>query len=76
MHARAEQVWVTDVQVWGDIPHPGLLVEWRQLTDGSWEGYVIFTQSFPQGRGWDVRQQWMPASKIRRADPVERPRPG
>lgn len=73
MVARAEHVWVSDVQVWGDVPHPGLLVEWRQCDDGSWEGLVVWTQAFPQGRGWEVRQHWLEAAKIRRADTGPRP---
>jgi hypothetical protein len=65
---RAEHCWVMDVQVWGDTPHPGLLLEWRQRPDGEWEGLVIAVQATPQDRGFDVRQRWVDASKIRPVD--------
>jgi hypothetical protein len=68
VHARAEHVFVTDVQVWGNVPHPGLLAEWRPAEGGGYEGLVIFVQVHPQGAGWSLTQKWMPAEKIRRRE--------
>lgn len=64
---RGEHVFVHDVQVFGNVPHPAILLEWRQV-DGKWEGLTIAAESFPQGRGWQVRQRWVDASLIQ---PVE-----
>jgi hypothetical protein len=68
MHARAEHVYVIEAQVWGDVPLPGLLAEWRQVEGGGYEGLVIFVQVHPQGAGWSLTQKWLPAAKIRRRD--------
>ena len=61
---RGVHVFVTDVQVFGNVPHPALLLEWRQV-DGNWEGLVVAAQSFPRDAGWQVRQRWMDAASIR-----------
>lgn len=64
---RGEHVHLLDVAVWGNVPHAGLLLEWRQV-DGKWEGLVVAAESFPQGRGWQVRQRWVAAEMIQWVD--------
>lgn len=73
---RAEHVWVTEVQVWGDRGAPGLLLGWRQDEHG-WEGYVV-TASLggARGSGPYVTQRWHPADRIRRCDEEPAARPG
>ncbi|MBS45284.1 MAG: hypothetical protein CMH83_19370 [Nocardioides sp.] len=51
MHPRAEHVWVTDVQVWGDVQAPGLLLGWRQTRQGAWEGWCVVAHLGPQESG-------------------------
>lgn len=65
MDPRAEHVWVTDVQVWGDRQAPGLLLGWERRADGWW-GFVITAQAGidAHGAGPYVRQLWVPASAI------------
>ncbi len=68
MVARAEHVWVSDVQVWGDRRAPGLLLGWRR-TDERWEGWVIVVHlGSPAGGGGGpyVRQGWVRAESIQR----------
>lgn len=77
MYPMAEHVWVLDVQVFGNVPQPGLLVEWRKRDDGSgWDGLVIAAEAFPQGRGWQVRQRWVPEAHIKACVRVDPPRAG
>lgn len=66
-NVRGQHIWLLDTQVFGDVPHPGILLEWRQR-DGEWEALVISAQEFPQDAGWQVRQRWVAADKVR---PVE-----
>lgn len=68
MVPRAEHVWVTDVQVWGDRLAPGLLLGWRKARKGGgWEGWVIVAQLGidAQGDGPHVRQGWTRAEAIK-----------
>jgi hypothetical protein len=64
---RGVHCFVLDTQVFGDVPHPGLLLEWAQR-DGIWHGLVISAQQFPRDAGWQVRQRWVAADKIRRVE--------
>lgn len=75
MIPRAEHVWVTDVQVWGDRRAPGLLLGWRRDDDGSWWGWVVSAQLGvdAQGGGPYVRQIWAPAAQIVPVDAVVPP---
>ena len=69
MHPRAEHVWVTDVQVWGDVQAPGLLLGWRQTRQGAWEGWCVVAHLGPQDSGPYVRQGWVAAALIKRRGP-------
>ena len=65
---------MSDVKVWADIPHPGLLTEWRKRPDGSWEGFVIFVETY--SGGWQVKQKWVDAAQIKpREDEPPTPQP-
>ncbi len=68
MLPRAEHVWVSDVQVWGDGVAPGLLLGWRRRRDGGWEGWCVVAHlgSAAAGSGPYVRQGWVRAESIRR----------
>lgn len=70
MHPRAEHVWVSDVQVWGDRRAPGLLLGWRQDRTGRWVGWVVVAHlGAAQEGGPYVQQRWVPAQAIvRRSD--------
>lgn len=59
---RGAHCFVLDVAVWGNTPHAGLLLEWRQQ-DGQWQGLVVAAEAF--SGGWQVRQRWVDASLIR-----------
>ncbi|WP_134767762.1 hypothetical protein [Nocardioides sp. 1609] len=75
LHPRAEHVWVTGVEVWGDRRSPGLLLGWRRARDGTWEGWVVTASVGTPARqdGPYVRQTWVPAAAIVRAAPPLRP---
>jgi hypothetical protein len=46
-------------------PDPGLLLEWRQARDGSWEGLVIsLSQSSAHGPHDVVTIRWVPADRL------------
>ena len=61
-----QHVWVS-TRIAGDLPAPGVLVEWRRLPGGPWEGLVALARSH---RGhltqfaWEVRTEWVEASRI------------
>lgn len=63
MEPRAQHVFVKDVQVWGDVLAPGLLLGWRKRK-GVWEGWVVVAQLGPQDSGPFVQQRWIPASSL------------
>lgn len=67
MMPRAEHVWVTDVQVWGDRMAPGLLLGWRRRA-GEWEGWVVTAQVGPRDSGPFIRQGWVRAQSIHRRE--------
>lgn len=69
---RGAHCFVHDVQVFGNVPHAAILLEWRQV-DGRWEGLTIAAESFPQDRGWQVRQRWVDADLIQPVSPSPAP---
>lgn len=44
------------------VKRPGLLVEWRQATDG-WEGRVVYAASLRRGE-WVLVEEWLPAALL------------
>lgn len=62
-------VWVT-TQIDGEPPAPGVLVEWRRVPGGPWEGLVAVARC-RRGRltqfAWEVRTEWVEASRIKQA---------
>jgi hypothetical protein len=68
MHPRAEHVWVTDVQTWGDGRAPGLLIGWQQDRTGAWLGWVVVAHLGAQDSGPYVQQRWVRAESILRRD--------
>ncbi|WP_139983943.1 hypothetical protein [Nocardioides litoris] len=64
MLPRAEHVWVTDVQVWGDRRAPGLLLGWERDRSGRWLGWVVVAHLGAQHGGPYVSQRWVPSEAI------------
>lgn len=53
--------WIVD----GDRKSPALLLEWRRLDDGRWEGLVASVDEHPATRGLTVR--WVPGPSLKAA---------
>ena len=47
----------------GPRPRPGLLVEWRQVERGRWEGRVAYVAQLRPGR-WALVEEWIPAELL------------
>lgn len=54
--------WVT-VPVDGPRERPGLLLEWRAVGRGRWEGRVVYAAELRPGR-WAVVEEWLPAEYL------------
>lgn len=51
----------------GGPPRPGLLLEWRRLEDGAWEGRVVYAAELRPGR-WATVEEWLPAGQLSGVD--------
>lgn len=58
----ARHCWVT-VPVDGSRPRPGLLLEWRKVELGRWEGRVVYAAELRPGR-WATVEEWVPAELL------------
>lgn len=54
--------WVTDQ--YGRLP--GLLLEWRKVASGEWQGRVV--RPVPDDHGWAIVEEWLPAGLLDSAD--------
>ncbi len=54
--------WVS-VPVDGSRPRPGLLIEWRRVEKGRWEGRVVYVAELRPGR-WATVEEWLPAELL------------
>ena len=58
-NAMCRHVWLVDAP--GQPGRwPGLLVEWRRATDGSWDARVVYAVPEPSGLGNRVLERWLP----------------
>lgn len=58
----ARHCWVS-VPVDGSRPRPGLLLEWRKVERGRWEGRVVYAAQLRPGR-WATVEEWVPAELL------------
>lgn len=58
----ARHCWVT-VPVDGPVARPGLLLEWRQVERGRWEGRVVYPAELRPQR-WALVEEWVPAELL------------
>jgi hypothetical protein len=58
----ARHCWVS-VPVDGSRPRPGLLLEWRKVEHGRWEGRVVYAAQLRPGR-WAGVEEWVPAELL------------
>lgn len=58
----ARHCWVT-TPVDGPTPRPGLLLEWRRVGRGRWEGRVVYAAELRPGR-WAAVEEWVPAELL------------
>ncbi len=54
--------WVS-APVDGTKSRPGLLVEWRRVDNGRWEGRVVYVAELRPGR-WSLVEEWVPAELL------------
>jgi hypothetical protein len=54
--------WVS-VPVDGSRPRPGLLLEWRRVEHGRWEGRVVYVAELRPQR-WAAVEEWVPAELL------------
>ena len=54
--------WVS-LPVDGRRPRPALLVEWRKVDRGRWEGRVVYVAELRAGR-WALVEEWVPAELL------------
>ena len=47
----------------GSRPRPALLVEWRRVENGRWEGRVAYVAELRPGR-WALVEEWVPAELL------------
>lgn len=47
----------------GSRPRPALLVEWRRVDNGRWEGRVAYVAELRPGR-WGLVEEWVPAELL------------
>jgi hypothetical protein len=62
----ARHCWVA-VPVDGSRPRPGLLLEWRKVERGRFEGLVTYAAQLRPGR-WTTVTEWVPAELLSQAD--------
>ena len=62
----ARHCWVA-VPVDGSRPRPGLLLEWRKVERGRFEGLVVYAAQLRPGR-WSTVTEWVPAELLTQAD--------
>ena len=55
------------VPVDGSHPRPGLLLEWRKVERGRFEGLVTYAALLRPGR-WTTVTEWVPAELLTQAD--------
>lgn len=58
----ARHCWVS-VPLDGSRPRPGLLLEWRKVAHGRWEGRVAYVAQLRPGR-WATVEEWVPAELL------------
>ena len=58
----ARHCWVS-VPVDGSTPRPGLLLAWRRVERGRWEGRVVYVALLRPGR-WATVEEWLPAELL------------
>ena len=54
----ARHCWVVDPADASTEKRPGLLVEWRRLPAGGWQGRVIYVAQLRAGQ-WAVVEEWV-----------------
>jgi hypothetical protein len=47
----------------GSRPRPALLIEWRRVDNGRWEGRVAYVAELRPGR-WALVEEWVPAELL------------
>jgi len=62
----ARHCWVS-LPVDSNSPRPGLLLEWRKVELGRFEGLVIYPAQLRTGR-WATVTEWVPAELLTGAD--------
>lgn len=62
----ARHCWVS-VPVDGSRPRPALLLEWRKVEKGRWEGRVVYAAELRPGR-WASVEEWLPAELLSGVD--------
>ncbi len=62
----ARHCWVA-VPVDGSHPRPGLLLEWRKVERGRFEGLVTYAALLRPGR-WTTVTEWVPAELLTASD--------
>ncbi|WP_426245416.1 hypothetical protein [Nocardioides sp. LHG3406-4] len=58
----ARHCWIS-APVDGTRPRPGLLIEWRRVENGRWEGRVAYVAELRAGR-WSLVEEWVPAELL------------
>jgi hypothetical protein len=58
--------WIS-VPVDGSVPRPALLLGWRRVEKGRFEGLVVYQASLRPGR-WATITEWVPAELLSPAD--------
>lgn len=57
-----------NTQILSDPWVHGLLLEWRRIGDGPWEGLVVYVETMRTPRTvchWSVRTEWVEVDRIR-----------
>ena len=62
----ARHCWVLDPADRSHHRRPGLLLEWRQMSSGGWEGRVVYAAELRAGV-WAAVEEWVPGSLVRPA---------
>ncbi|MBA3781674.1 hypothetical protein [Nocardioides sp. InS609-2] len=58
----ARHCWIS-APVDGTKSRPGLLIEWRRVDNGRWEGRVAYVAELRPGR-WALVEEWVPAELL------------
>jgi hypothetical protein len=59
----ARQCWVLDPADRSHHRRPGLLLEWRKMGSGGWEGRLVYAAELRAGV-WAAVHEWLPATLV------------